>query len=1102
MQTKNYLILWLAVLFVLPSLTAQQIDLNQFKNIKIRNIGPAGMSGRVTAIDVVLADPDIIYVGTASGGVWRSTSGGIDWEPIFDEAGTQSIGAIAINQKNPDEIWVGTGEGNPRNSQNSGNGLYKSIDGGRTWKRVGLEGTKTIHRIIIHRDDPNTVLVAALGSAWGPNEERGVYKTTDGGKTWRKVLYVNDLTGCADLVVDPQNPNKFFAAMWEYQRKPWTFRSGGEGSGLYRSYDAGETWVRITEKDGLPKGPLGRIGLAIAPSKPNIVYAIVEAKENAFYKSTDGGHTWKKTATKDIGNRPFYYSDIFVDPKNENRVWSLFSVINWSQDGGEDWQQFLGWKIHPDHHAFWIHPDDPSYIIEGNDGGLAITRDGGQHWEFIDNLPLAQFYHISVDNDIPYHVAGGMQDNGSWVGPSQVWKRGGIRNSDWQEVFFGDGFDVVFKPDDSRYVYAMSQGGNVAFIDRITGKMKFVKPVHPDGIELRFNWNAGIAQDPFHPCGVYFGSQFLHYSPDCGDTWQIISPDLTTNDTIKQQESRTSGGLTPDVTNAENFTTIIAIAPSPLDSNLIWVGTDDGNLQLTRDGGKTWTNLADRLPDCPAGSWIPQIRASTYNPAEAFVVVNNYRRNDWRPMAYYTNDYGQTFTRIADESQIGSFVLSIVQDPEVPELLFLGADDGLYFSLDFGKHWQKWDKGLPSVQVADLQIHPREGDLIIGTFGRAAWIFDDIRPLRELARTKGKVLEKALATFEAPDAYLAEYRSVEGVRFTGDGMFVGDNRPSGALLTVWLNKDSVYVKPKPTKDQAEETPEPASAKKKGKRKGKKKAEATAQAAAPESAQQKPAAAEKKKAERPQRPPRVKVQVLDEAGDTIRTFTARVDTGMNRITWNLTRDGVEFPSRQKRRPEWGTPSGPEVLPGTYKVIVSFRKWRDSTMVTVHPDPRLPYDRARKEAQLETYMQLKDVAETANTAWKRIGDARKSLGVVKESISFLPDSTKKELGKEIKSLNEKLDSLEVLFVGPKEEKGINRQPETVVTYLWQAARYIEASDGPPNQNARISMDLARKKTAEAVQQVNDFLEGPYKDFKDKVNQLTMPLFKETEPVEIKW
>ncbi|MEK7253215.1 MAG: hypothetical protein AAB316_00595, partial [Bacteroidota bacterium] len=379
-----------------------------------RNIGPAGMSGRVTAIDVELRNPDVIYAGTASGGVRRSTSGGIAWEPIFDKMPVQSIGALKINQRNPDEIWVGTGEGNPRNSQNSGEGIFKSMDGGKNWKSMGLEKTKTIHRIVLHRDDPNTVFAGALGSAWGANDDRGVFKSTDGGKTWRKVLFVNNMTGCADLVADPENPNKLFAAMWEYGRTPWTFNSGGAGSGLYVSFDGGETWERRTSKDGLPEGNLGRIGIAVAPSKPNIVYALIEAKENALYKSTDGGFKWQKMASSDandsnVGNRPFYYHEIYVDPKNENRIFSLWTFLSKSEDGGKTFSEWVGWKIHLDHHAFWISPDDPDYMVDGNDGGLNITRDGGKSWQFAENLPVGQFYHVDVDMSIPYRVVGGMQ---------------------------------------------------------------------------------------------------------------------------------------------------------------------------------------------------------------------------------------------------------------------------------------------------------------------------------------------------------------------------------------------------------------------------------------------------------------------------------------------------------------------------------------------------------------------------------------------------------------------------------------------------------------------------------------------------------------------
>jgi photosystem II stability/assembly factor-like uncharacterized protein len=578
----------------------QPIDVEQLKGLKIRNIGPAGMSGRVTTIDVVLSEPDIIYAGTASGGVWKSTSGGIDWKPIFDEEATQSVGALAINQHNPSVVWVGTGEGNPRNSHNSGGGIYRSLDAGRNWQLMGLEATRNIHRVIIHPDDPNTVYVAALGSIWGTNPERGVYKTTDGGETWEKILYVNESVGCADLVIDPSNPNKLIAAMWEYGRKPWTFNSGGEGSGMYVTHDGGKTWEERTEKDGLPKGKLGRMGLAIAPSKPNVVYALIEGeKENAIYRSDDGGFSWKKRGTRNIGSRPFYYADIFVDSKNENRLYSIFSLVNKSEDGGKTFVTLLPYYgVHPDHHAWWIHPDDPNYIIDGNDGGLNISRDGGESWRFIENIPVAQFYHINYDMSIPYRVGGGMQDNGSWVGPSMALEAGGIRNSAWQEIFFGDGFDVVFHPTKKNMAYGMSQGGNVGLVDMETGKSTFIRPTHPDSVELRFNWNAAIAQDPFNDCGVYYGSQFLHKSLDCGQSWEILSPDLTTNDTTKQKQNA-SGGLTIDATGAENYTTITAIAPSPVDDKVIWVGTDDGNLQLTRDGGRDLDQPGRQTFRCP-----------------------------------------------------------------------------------------------------------------------------------------------------------------------------------------------------------------------------------------------------------------------------------------------------------------------------------------------------------------------------------------------------------------------------------------------------------------------------------------------------------------------
>lgn len=1028
-------------------LFGQKIDVEQLKGLKIRNIGPAGMSGRVTSIDVDLSDSDIIYAGTASGGVWKSTSGGIDWAPIFDEEATTSIGAIAINQQNPSVVWVGTGEGNPRNSHNSGGGIYKSLDGGKHWKLMGLVPTRNIHRILINPQNPDIVYVAALGTIWGANPERGVYKTTDGGESWEKVLYVNESTGCADLVIDPKNPNKLIAAMWEYGRKPWTFNSGGEGSGMYVTYDGGKTWQERTHKDGLPKGLLGRMGLAIAPSKPNVVYALIEGeKENAIYRSEDGGFTWNKRGTRNIGNRPFYYADIFVDSKNENRLYSIFSLVNISEDGGKTFETLLPYSgVHPDHHAWWIHPEDPSYIIDGNDGGLNISRDGGESWRFIQNIPVAQFYHINYDMSIPYRVGGGMQDNGSWVGPSWSLEAGGIRNSAWQEIFFGDGFDVVFHPEDEDKAYAMSQGGNVGLVDMPTGKSTYIRPTHPDTVELRFNWNAAIAQDPFNACGVYYGSQFLHKSLDCGQTWEILSPDLTTNDTSKQKQNA-SGGLTIDATGAENFTTIVSIAPSPLDENVIWVGTDDGNLQLTRDGGQSWTNLAAKLKDVNPGAWIPQIVASDYSAGEAFIVVNDYRRDDWRPFVYHTDDYGATIRRIVDEKQVEGYAHTVVQDPEEPNLLWVGTDRGLFLSIDKGKNWNKWMNDYPSVPTIDLKIHPRDGDLIVGTFGRAAWILDDLRPFRELAETKGEVLAQAFKVFEAPEAYQFEYRSYQGVRFGADAVYSGENRRGGAMMTAWLNPDSIEVD------------------------------------------------EKRK--------KIKVEVYDEGGALIRTYHTRLDTGMNRTYWNMRMDGVEGPSRRDREDDDDLPSGAEVLPGSYKVVFSFDSYKDSTMVKVNADPRIPVSMADRKAKLEVYKEYYSYVDKAREAFDQLKEAGKSIKLAETMMANVDKEDKKEFTEATKSIKKKLKEVEESFVGPEDvPKGEPRPDDYFTRNLWGPSRYMGSLDGGANQATRRMLDMLKAELSEMLETVDDFFMDDFAKYKEMVRQQSDPtIFKPYEAVKI--
>jgi len=1059
-------------------LSAQGLpDIKNFNALAPRNIGPAGMSGRVTAIDVDLSDPEIIYVGTASGGVWKSTDGGNAWKPIFEDQPLQSIGAVKVNQKNPAEIWVGTGEGNPRNSHNSGQGLYRSRDGGDTWALVGLEATRNIHRIIVHRDNPNIVYVGAMGSIWGPNPERGVYRTEDGGKTWEQVLKVADGVGIADLVVDPANPEKLLAAMWEFDRDPWYFNSGGPKSGLYVTYDGGDTWIQRTSEDGRPKGDLGRIGLAIAPSDPNIIYALVEAKVNGLYKSTDGGKKWSLVSEKDIGNRPFYYAELYVDPVNENRIYNLHTYVTLSEDGGKSFRSILyyGTNVHPDHHAFWVNPHDPNYLIEGNDGGLNISRDRGKTWRFVTNIPAAQFYHINHDMDIPYHVGGGMQDNGSWVGPSQAWKSGGITNHDWQEVYFGDGFDLHFKPNDSRYVYAMSQGGNVGLVDRETGANASVKPVHPDGVKLRFNWNAAMAQDPRETCTIYFGSQFLHKSTDCGQSWTLLSPDLTTNDPEKQKADL-SGGLTFDATQAENYTTILAIAPSYFDAQTIWVGTDDGNLQLTRDGGKNWTNLASRLPGAPKGSWIPYIKVSQVNAGEAFVIVNDYRRNNYDPMAYHTRDYGATWTRIVDKSKVSGYTLCLVQDPAATNHLWLGTDHGLHFSIDYGKSWIKWTEGFPSVPVADLKIHPREQDLIIGTFGRAAWILDDLRPLRELAKTGGKILDSAFITFPAPDAYLAERRSYQGIRFYADGEFVGEDRPSGALLTVWVkpkkeDKEAAAAGEEQKKENIEEDEgDEAPAGRRG-RGGKGKADG-----------------------------KVKIVIADAAGDTIRTFSREVKDGFNRVTWNLRADGVKFPSRRADRPDADPPMGATVVPGTYTLHLTYGKTTSTTSVVVHADPRIDYPAATWDNRAKAFAEVDGIVKMAAAGFDRLQDVRTAIGLVEKALVNAPDSVLTDIKKQGKALKDSIGRLEELYMEPEDVKGIKRDPNNLMNSLYEMRGYANDLVGEPSQMLTLSMAQARQQTAAIVAQVNAFLASDYAAYQKAVEAVQFSLFKPLEAVKM--
>ena len=1045
------------VLVVVCSSFAQPLDMEKLKGLKFRSIGPAGMSGRVTAIDVVRRNPNIIYVGSASGGLWKSESGGIRWAPIFDTLAVASIGAIAVDQRTPDVVWVGTGEGNPRNSQTNGNGVYKSMDGGKTWKHLGLDRSRNIHRVLLDPFNPQIAYVAALGAAWGENPERGVFKTTDGGLSWHKVLTVNEKVGCADLVMDPTNPHKLFAAMWEYRRWPWFFNSGGQGSGLYVTFDGGKSWKRLTEKEGLPKGHIGRIGLAIAPSNPNRVYALIESQKNALYRSDDGGFTWRKISDTNIGNRPFYYCEIVVDPRNDDRLYNLYTEVSVSIDAGKTFETFIGWNtVHGDHHALYIHPDNPSFMINGNDGGVAISHDRGGTWRFIENLPLGQFYHINVDMEMPYNVYGGLQDNGSWRGPAYAYHWGGIVNAEWENVGWGDGFDVVPDRSNPRSCYSMWQGGNLVRVDIATGDAKYIRPAHPEGVKLRFNWNAGIAHDPFNPTTIYFGSQFLHKSTDRGDTWTIISPDLTTNDTSKQKQLE-SGGLTYDVTTAENHCTIIAIAPSPVGQGVLWVGTDDGNLHVTTNGGSSWTNVVKNVKGVPDSTWIPQIHASAYNAAEAFVVFDNHRRNDWTPYLFRTTNFGATWERLADEKQVWGFALSFVQDPVEPKLMFLGTEFGLYVSIDGGKVWTRWKYNYPTVSTTDLILHPREHDLVVGTFGRAVYVLDDVVPLREIARRGAALLTKPLHLFPIPDAVQVWYKPrAGGMFFPGDAAFSGDNRPPGARI-------SLLVNPLDTNRTA-------------------------------GAHQR-----KESVKRSPTPDTVTIEVLNAAKETLRTLRVKVEKGINRMQWNLDRKVERMPSQPKPEPGAPEPGGWGVPPGTYMVRVSYGEYRDSAMVNVTLDHRVPYTAADIQARTEMLEKLYAKIRIATDAADKLRDTKRRIEQLAGFVKDRNDSAAQRVKDLGNAMQDSIKKLNELFVD-KEVQGWRWDPDVLQSKLNQALGYANSAWYAPTETQRIVYHQVIEQMKRVADAVNAFFEKEFPKYQAAVDAAHIRFFEPYTPIRV--
>ncbi len=932
-------ILILIAAFLLPChLAAQEVrvDSDTISGLGARNIGSAAMSGRVSALTAVKEDGRLtVYIGAASGGVWKSVNGGTTFKPVFDKQTSQSIGAIAIDPQAPKTIWVGTGESWTRNSVSIGDGVYKSVDGGENWTNVGLKDSERVSKILIDPTDGKTVYVCVPGKLWSDSEDRGVYKTTDGGQSWTKILKGANLsTGCSMMSMSPRDAKSLYVGMWDFRRKGWTFRSGGEnstapsGSAFLRTSDGGATWTELDEKSakGLPAKPWGRIAVTVAPSNPDVVYTLIESNHSALYRSDDGGKTWQE---RDRSNwmvwRPFYFANLIVDPKDENKIYKPDLALIMSNDGGKSVSGISG-GAHGDFHDIWVDPDNTQRLIAGDDGGVWYSYDSGNTWWKAYNLPISQFYHVSVDEGDPYHVFGGLQDNSVWMGDSAY--PGGISNSRWENVLGGDGFWAFPDPADPNYVYGESQGGEIARVNRHTLEGRSIKPQPNYGEKkLRFNWNTPIHMSPNEQGTLYVGAQFLFRSRDHGQTWERISPDLTTNDPEKQRQEE-SGGVTVDNSDAETHTTIYSISESPRDRQTIWVGTDDGNLQVTRDAGKDWTNVVGNVPDLPKGAWVSWVEASRFDPATAYAAFDRHTFGDMDPHVYKTTDYGKTWTLVvAQDSGVRGFAHVIKEDTVSPTLLFLGTEFGLWISLDGGKQWAQY-KGhdFPNAPVRDIVVQARESDLVLATHGRGIWIVDDITPLRKL--TPELLAQEASFVPRKP---VQQRLIANGGWAEGNATFFGPNPPDAALITYFQKKRHIFGK-------------------------------------------------------------MKIEIFDDQNKLVDTVPANSRRGLSRIEWPMRLKAPRVPPAATAAFE--AAQGPRVVPGTYTVKMTRGKDTYTTPLVLTLDPRAKYTAKDRRLNFDATMRVYDLLGDMTFDVERISGVREVLAERAAKLSA-HDSLRKRL-----------------------------------------------------------------------------------------------------------
>jgi photosystem II stability/assembly factor-like uncharacterized protein len=991
-----------------------------------RNIGSAAMSGRISAIAGV-KEPSgkiTLFIGSASGGVWKSDDGGTRYRPVFDEQPVQSIGAIGLDPKNSKNVWVGTGESWTRNSVSIGDGVYKSTDGGETWTHAGLEKSERVSQVVVSPKNSDTVFACVPGALWSDSPDRGLYKTIDGGKTWTQAIKAPNLsTGCTAIAIDPTNPDIVFACLWDFRRKGWEYRSGGDGpdkpsaSGLFRSTDGGNTWTEITTEGnkGFPKKPYGRLTIAIAPSNAKRVYAFVESPDSALFVSDDGGMTWDK---RDKSNwmvwRPFYFANLIVDPKNPDRLFKTDGALILSEDAGKSFAVVGGFVgAHGDVHDVWIDPTNTQTVFSGDDGGMWYSYNGGSKWWKGENLPVSQFYHVSIDDNDPYRVYGGLQDNSSWVGQSQY--PGGIANAQWENMYGGDGFWMFPDPADPDYLYAEAQGGTIGRVNRNTHEARNIQPRPNYKEKLRYNWNTPIALSPNEKGTVYIGAQFLFRTRDHGQTWDRISPDLTTNDPQKQKQEQ-SGGVTVDNSSAEMHTTIYSISESPKDKSIIWVGTDDGNIQLTRDSGKTWNNVVGNASGLPKNSWVSWVQASNFDAGTAYVAFDRHTFGDMMPYVFRTADYGKTWTPLvtAQESKgVRGYAHVIKEDIAQPNLLFLGTEFGLFVSIDGGKNWAQF-KGnhFPAVAVRDLAIQPRENDLVLATHGRGIWIVDDITPWRAL--TSDLLTQEAAFVSARPVQQRIEGN---GGWANGDAAFVGDNPPDAAVITYYQRSRHLFGK-------------------------------------------------------------LKLEVVDASGRVVDDLPASKRPGLNRVNWSMREKPPRVPPAAQIA--GSSTVGPRLIPGAYTIRLTKAGKVYETKLTVGLDRRAKFTEAERKLQFDAAMKVHALFGEESALIDRILALRSA---VTKSLETLPPGD--ALRKNLSNFDGKIDSVRKKIVATTEGGAITGE-ERLREHADQLYGAILSYEGAPGDYQVAYTEALKKELDDVTKEfeqllakelpaVNDLLKG---------------------------